>query len=411
MLKAVSGVEPARYVGDELPGERCLVYTIHDGREIPADLLGTGAHALLQRREVRHAYRTERDWGANLVAGYLARNLGLGGYVKVRLARVLLDFGRLPGSSPAGVAHLARKAIFPPVGPMLTGKTINRVLKRCYGDLEAEMTRRLADKALSIAIHTYDPLDADGKLRPELSLISGFTGDERPARECRATASPGARSAYDPLFPMDLREISCDPALSRRVISNLERGGREVALNRPYDLHEGSVELRAQGRFFFRYLRRRFREAFSEAGESASHRWAWAMLADVAQRSPASRVLDGYVHGSRPAPAGLEWACAGGRRAYREIAGFLAAHRAELLRDYSFVHDRPSTLAIEVRKDLLCELDNSGAVAGPRLDAQHVARDLARRLAIAVAAYVRRDLVSRLAVSERPEPARVSRLA
>ncbi len=412
-LKTISGVEPARYVGAELPGERSLVYTIHDGRGIPAELLGASETALLRGREVCRAYRTERDWGANLVAGHLARHLGLGGYVKVRVARVLLDFGRLPGSSPAGVAHLKRRAVFPPVGPMLAAETIDRVLERCYGGLEAEMTRRLAGKTLSIAIHTYDPLDADGKLRPELSLITGFTTGDRPVRAYRATESPDTRSAYDrsaydPLFPMDLREAACDPALSRRVISNLERGGREVTLNRPYDLHEGSVELRAQGRFFFRYLRRRFEAAFAKKGESASHRWAWAMLADIARRSSASRVLDGFVHRSRPAPAGLEWTCAGGRRAYREIADFLTAHRAELLSDYRFVHDRPSTLAIEVRKDLLCELDNDGAVAGLRLDAQHVARDLARRLATAVAAYVRKDLAAKPATAELPELARAS---
>ncbi len=409
-LKTASGLEPARYVGDELPGERILIYTIHDGRTIPADLLETTEPALStgsprarrrldQRPRVRRAYRTERDWGANLVAGHLARHLGLGGYLKVELARVLLDFGRLPGRSAAGVAHLKRKAIFPPAGELLSAAATERLLG-CYDRLEAIMTRRLTDKALSIAIHTYDPLDEDGKLRPELALITGraagaqtqhFAGVERP--------TPAADSAYDPLFPMDLREATCDSALSRRAIANLEHSGREVALNHPYDLHEGACELRAQGRFFFRYLRRRFNQALPGA-ESASHLRVWAMLADIAQRTPASRALHRFLHRSHPAPTGHEWACADGRRAYRQIARFLNAHRSGLIQDYRFAHDRPSTLAIEVRKDLLCELDNDGAVAGLRLDAGHVARDLARQLAAAVAAYLRRDL----ATSTRPIP-------
>ncbi len=383
-LRPLAGAALARYAGTELPGERILIYSIHDGRLLPADLLDTDEPALSHSRMVRDAYRTERDWGANLVAGYLARHLGLGGYFRVEVARVLLDYGRLPGSSPAGAAHLKRKAIFAPVSELLSPAGTERLLRGGYDRLEAAMTRRLAGKALSIAIHTYDPYDAGGRLRPEMSLITGFAGVERP--------TPAARSAYDPLFPMDLREATCDPALCHRALSNLERGGREVSINSPYDLHEGSVELRAQSRFFFRYLKRRFDEAFPEIGESVSHQRVWSMLGDVAQRSAESRSLHGFLHRCRPAPAGQEWACAGGRHAYREIARFLGERRDQLIRDYLFVHDRPSTLAIEVRKDVFCEFDNDGAVAGLRVDAHQVARDLARRLAAAVAAYVRRDL-------------------
>ncbi len=395
------GAEPARYAGTELPGERILVYTIHDGRGVPsfvpiegspADSLGTHEPALTPsahfrrdgRRKLRDLYRTERDWGANLVAGYLARHLGLGGYLRVEVARALLDFGRLPGSSPAGAAHLERRAIFSPISELLSPEVTQRLLRDGYDRLEATMTRRLAGKALSIAIHTYDPCDAAGNLRPALSLITGFAGRQPP--------TPDGDSAYDPLFPMDLREASCDTALCQRAMENLERNGHEVSLNDPYDLHEGSAELRAQGRFFFRYLRRRFTRAFPETADSTSYRRVWAMLGDVAQRAPESRVLHGFLHRSRPAPPGHEWACADGRRAYREIARFVGERRESLIRGYRFVHDRPSTLAIEVRKDLICDLDHDGAVAGLRVNAHHTARDLARRLAAAVAAYVRRDL-------------------
>ncbi len=423
-LKPVRGLEPARYVGNELSGERILIYTIHDGRSIPslaplrgdpADLPGTHEPALsnmgppgggsaeplplarLRRDpEVRRAYRTERDWGANLLAGHLARHLGLGGYLKVEVARVLLDFGRLPGSSRAGVAHLKRRAIFPPAGELLSSGVKEQLLG-CYDRLEGIMTRRLADKALSIAIHTYDPYDAAGKLRPELSLITGRAAGAQ-TEQCAGVERP-TDSAYDPLFPMDLREATCDRALRLRALFNLERSGREVTINDPYDLHEGSAELRAQGRFFFRYLRQRFNQAFPEA-ESGSHRRVWSMLADIAQRSPASRALHGFLHRGRPAPVGHEWECADGRRAYREIARFLARHREELTAGYRFVHDRPSTLAVEVRKDLLCELDDDGAVAGLRLDAEHNARDIARQLAAAAASYLRRDL----ATATRPIP-------
>ena len=63
------GCAPARYVGEEVPGERVLVFTIHDGDKIPRGLPDRGSDALYESAAVRHAYRHERDWSNRLIAG------------------------------------------------------------------------------------------------------------------------------------------------------------------------------------------------------------------------------------------------------------------------------------------------------------------------------------------------------
>lgn len=375
------GRTPARYVGEEVPGERVMVFTIHDGNKAPADLPGRGAAALAESAELRRAYRRERDWGANLVGRHLARHLGLGGYVKVEVARAVLDLGRLPGCSPPGVPHLKRRAIFAPTDGLLSQEAKHHLLAEGYDRIDGELRRRMAGKQLSVAIHTYDPYQADGTLRPELSLISG-----RPERRRAAGPVP----LCDPHYPMRLCDSVCDGGLVRQALLDLG-GGWQVAHNRPYEIHEGSVEFRSQARSFFEYLRRRFHAACPQERRETCRR-VWEMLLDVNRRSADHWALRCYLQGDGAAPAGLEWIFADARRAYREIERWAARHEATLLRDYRASAERVGSLALEVRKDLLCELDDDGEVAGLRVDAEQTARDIARALAGAVAGYVRRTL-------------------
>ena len=48
-----------------------------------------------------------------------------------------------------------------------------------------------------------------------------------------------------------------------------------MALNRPYDLHPGSVEWRTQVRLFFEYLEQRFAEASPGTEGRAPYRRVW----------------------------------------------------------------------------------------------------------------------------------------
>ena len=69
----VDRLEAAEIVGADRPGEEVLVFTIHDGNQVPAFLFGEHTREVLARPDVSRAYVSERDWGANLVARAIAR--------------------------------------------------------------------------------------------------------------------------------------------------------------------------------------------------------------------------------------------------------------------------------------------------------------------------------------------------
>lgn len=385
--EVVDGLVPVEYVGDEAPAERALICTVHDGGQVPGELLD-GEDALLERREVRCAHAAERDWGANLVAGHLARELGLGGFAKVNLARLMLDFARFPGCSRPGAPHLLRKSIFPPMAELLSPETKHRLLDRYYESIDRDLERRFAGKALIVAVHTYDKVERPVTYRPEVSLVTGTL-----ASQPYATPAPGRLfrdpvHGYDPLYPMRLCDAACDPLLSCRMAFDVEQSGRHVSINYPYAMADGCVEVRTQVRCFFRYLRRRFEEAFPGSRDRTPHRRVWEMLLDVTGRSIGGGALRRYIHRGRRAMPERERLFADARDAYCEIARFLAENEAELLRDYRFARERPSSLALEIRKDLLCEFDAEGRVLGLRSDADQTARDLARQLAGAITSYL-----------------------
>src|SRR5690606_12699534 len=79
---------------------KILIDTIHDGDVIPGELLVDRNGKRIPEEVFGRSYELERDWGASLVAGELARHLGLGGHWRVQIARVVMDFGRFPGITP-----------------------------------------------------------------------------------------------------------------------------------------------------------------------------------------------------------------------------------------------------------------------------------------------------------------------
>ena len=137
--------------------ERITIDTVHDGNVIPAHLLESPeVSALVRSGELWRAYVLERDWGANLVAYHLARLLGLEGYHRVNVARVVMDYNRFPGSSPPRADHFNRLAISPPLSLVLSYEQKRKVLERYYDGVSAGMEQAVDGKLIKIAIHTYD---------------------------------------------------------------------------------------------------------------------------------------------------------------------------------------------------------------------------------------------------------------
>ncbi len=375
----VDSLDAAELVGEDRPGDDALVFTIHDGDQIPRHLLGERTEEVLGRPEVAAAYMKERDWGANLIAREIGRELGLGGYLRINLARVVMDYGRFPGSSDAQASYLGRSAIFPPFHHLLSEEAKHEVL-RCYDEISRQLTRRLPGKRVALALHTYDPLNASGTERPEISLVSRLLD-----YQIHSNVPP---KVFDPLFPPILCESTCHRTLAYQVLLNLERGGYSTAHNYPYVMPVGSLEIRAQVWFFFSNLKRRFESAEPQSAELPAYDLVWSMLFDVIRRSWEGELLRGFLHEYREPPLDERELFAEARRAYSRIRDFLDAHRGELVYDYRYSRERPCCLGIELRKDLLSEFDADRQQVRLRHDAEAIARDVARRIARAIRDYL-----------------------
>ena len=72
----------------------------------------------------------------------------------------------------------------------------------------------------------------------------------------------------------------------------------------------------------------------------------------------------------------------------------MQTHKDKLLSDFDFDRGRPSTILIEVRKDLVWHFENGIPVAPNNENAQRIGRTLAN----AVIRYLKEDLIERDAV-------------
>lgn len=391
-FEIVDHLEPIRFTGDVDPSERTLVYTIHDGRKIPRHLFDQDPKELLKDPEVADATSRERDWGADLVAEHIARELGLAGILRVELARAVLDYGRFPGSSKPGESYLERHSFYPPFDGLMSESAKHVALERYYDSISRTLTDHFARTRVMLAVHTYDPANASGSERPEVSLVTR-------GKEYQSTSSirPGV---FDPLFPAILCETTGHRLLTYRILLNLESLGHRAELNYPYVMPDGSLEIRAQVWFFFRHLRGAFEEACPETADSEAYSMVWKMLHDVARRSSSCEHLRGFLHDFRDPPPGQAALFVQCRAAYERIASFLDRHRAELVDVYRHSRDRPSCIGIEIRKDLLVDMDEHHRFAGFRPDAEVVAAEIARGIAPAVRDFLDQPLPQR----ERPRP-------
>ncbi len=391
----VDQLQAMQWVGEERRDDEVLIYVIHDGRQLPRHLLGDRSEDVLARPEIQAAYLRERDWGANFVASHLVKQLGISGYLQVNLARFVMDYGRFPGDSDARAEHLLRYCFNPPFSELLTQEQKYDLLERHYDVISQGIARRAMGKKITMSIHTYDAVGASGSKRAEVSLLSRLL-EQRPD----STLDP---SVFDPLFPAILCEDStCHRALIYQMLLNLERGGHRTAINYPYLMPAGSLEIRGQAWFFFRRLRSRFYQELPAKAREDAYRLVWRMLLDVDHRSADAARLRGFLHHYHGAPKGQKKLFLKAREAYKKIKGFLEANHLELVDSYRYSKERPSCLGIEVRKDLLCDLDADRGRINLRSDADFMAHDIARHIAEAIRAFLEEeemmaDLVGSLA--------------
>jgi hypothetical protein len=360
--------------------DRIGVDTVHDGGAIPkAFRCDAAGNPRVDAAALEAAYVRERDWGANLVARHLAAELGLAHYHRIRLARVLLDFNRFPGSTPPDSTDpLQRLAINPPFAAALDHPTKSALLEQVYDRISDQMESALLGKLIKIGIHTYDERNASQTKRPVVSLITRTATYQNESRM--------SFGVFDPLYPDLLGESTCSRILRDRISLNLERAGFRVGHNHPYLLPEGCVEVRSQVWFFFRYVRRRFEHKHPETREDPAYTMVWKMLLNTNQRLHDSEALRGFLHRYRRVPAALLPAFRAAQRAYSVVAEYV--RESTVVTDYRRSPNRPSSLVIEVRKDVLSEFDARGR---PGRANEETAASIAREIAGAIRLYLDTD--------------------
>lgn len=360
---------------------KILIDTIHDGNRIPAALLEVPQVAALRRNGTlfRHFVR-ERDWGANLVASHLAHTLGLQGYHRVTLARVVMDFNRFPGTSPADAALQDRLAISEPLGSCLDHQRKFQLLEEYYDPISTAYEAAVVGKLIKLGIHTYDVANPSQTQRPEVSLLTRSASYQQRSRM--------PYNLFSPLFPDELAESSAKRILRDRVALTVAKAGYAVTHNYPYCLPDGCVEIRLQPWLFFQHLRREFEQEFPERREDRSFQRVWQMLLNTNLRNSESEALAGYLHRFRKPPPDRLAEFVAARDAYLTIADYLK-QRPDLVASYRRSRHRASALGIEIRKDLVWRFDGDRPVAPRERNARRIAELLAR----AVATFLEEDLV------------------
>lgn len=365
---------PAAWIPDEAsdPGSarlypeafqgRLLVDAIHAGDVLPSQLapsLSAGHASPLENPTLVDAHAREKDWGSAQVAQRLAHKLGLPGFWRVNIARCLMDFGRFPGETHPGASHLQRFAINDPSARFLRHDEKRTLLRQFFDPISDQIEALVSDKLLKIAVHTYDKLNigADTR-RPLVSLIY------RPVSYQDHNRLPFG--VFDRLYPDHLAEFTTDRRLVARLSLELEKEGITVASNHPYQLPEGSVEVRSQVWFYFRFLRRRFDAAHPECARIPAYASVWEMLLDTNLRSVHSDSVRSYLHLFRTVAPKHEATYQAIRDAYEHIRSF--AKENKVARHYRIHPERPSSLALEVRKDFVWRFEDDACrhpVLGP----------------------------------------------
>ena len=296
--------EPLNLPRDIDPDTTIMIHSIHGGDVILPEFR-EALNAFYPNRDPERieddlfkAYAREKDWGANQVCEALARKLGMKGYWRVNTARVLMDFGRFPGITPPGADHLNRFAINYPFSYALDHQGKQRVLEFAYDAISSTYERANEGKIVKLGIHSYDPYNPGhtgfgnaheyGTPRPEMSLLYRSKSIQEHTRM--------PVGLFDRLYPDQLGEYTADRKLAARFSLTLEKAGISVSPNYPYLLPDGSVEVRSQVWFFFKFLRREFSQRNPESEFLRSYSMVWDMLLDTNLRSSDSDTLRSFLH-------------------------------------------------------------------------------------------------------------------
>jgi len=364
--------------------DRIAIITAHDGGAIPDRYYyGPDGEPRIDPKKLLRHYIAARDWGANSVAEHLAAALGISRYARCRIARVLLDFNRFPGSTPPGNTDpLESLAIGPLYGSALRHDDKTNLLETCYDEISEAMEEIIAESLIGISIHTYDEEHASTTKRADLSLISLPLSYQR---ENRLTYG-----VFDPLYPDHLAESTCSRILRDRVSLNLERSGFRVTHNHPYPVPDGSIEMRAQVWHFFRFLRARFEAEHPETRGDAKYEVVWTMLLDTNLRLASAEAFRSFLHRFRRVYGAKKAEFQKSLEAYRHVQRFL--DKSSVVTDFRRNPERPSSLGIEIRKDLICTFDpETGFPERPNAEQVATVRRIAKAIAEAIAIYIDTD--------------------
>jgi predicted N-formylglutamate amidohydrolase len=221
---ALDGVIEPVATGDSLVATKSpfVLYSIHDGDLVPPVFAADATGEVFAR---------ERDFGADAVAESVARALGVGSRLRVRLARSVLDAGRSFGCDDGRAGHTSRLAVPAAIASHADRESLSW-LERAHARIEETIAGHVATAGpspIAIGIHTYDPVNADGTARPELSLLD--------------LPESVARGALDFLPRATAVAANLD-----RLMDALARHGFTVRRNDPYLLPDGSLEVRLHQR-------------------------------------------------------------------------------------------------------------------------------------------------------------------
>jgi hypothetical protein len=131
-----------------------MIDTIHCGSCVPKTF-----YHHFSRDDRRRLFAKEKDWGADHLALCIAKNLNITGYHKVHLARALMDFGRLPGSTPPDSQKrhpMHRLSINYPFTEELTYAEQRSLLEDYYDPISAYVEEEVSKSIIRIGVHTYD---------------------------------------------------------------------------------------------------------------------------------------------------------------------------------------------------------------------------------------------------------------
>jgi hypothetical protein len=357
--------------------EQVILHVPHDGDMLPREYL-KGIDGPIALDSFARDYVAERDWGASLVAERLAARMGLGGYWRIRVARVLMDFARFPGETRVDRGHLHRFALNYPFSEWLDRPTKRQALRSLYDRCSDVMEPSIVGKTVVLGIHTYDSHNESGTLRPDVSLITRPHGYQAESRM--------PIGVFDALYPDLLAEYTADRILRDRISLTLEKARIRVAHNYPYLLPEGSIEVRAQVFYFFHFARLAFLREHGKTASDPSFQLVWKMLQDTNLRSVESEALRSHLHMYRQAPRNRKGVFKAAVAAYDHIAAFV--QNSGVVDAYRFSETRPSSMALEVRKDLCWNFDGDGWPDGPKDD--DVDR-IAERISAALVTYYDED--------------------